>query len=182
MASIDTYRSNGSLVKIRFLLIGLLSLLFLANTCAAVQFDISPKNINAHPGETVRYNLTVQFSPYDNSEELYPYKETFSIVNKYANWDYLFSKNDLILDKGSTSNTSVLSITVPLNASLGTYNHQINVASYVNGSWNVVEDESINITVNTNIQQVPEFPSIALPVAAVLGLVAIFGRRKEIEK
>jgi hypothetical protein len=27
---------------------------------------------------------------------------------------------------------------------------------------------------------IPEFPSIALPVAAVLGLVAVFGRKKEI--
>ena len=31
--------------------------------------------------------------------------------------------------------------------------------------------------VNTNVT-IPEFPSVAVPVAAVLGLVAIFGRRK----
>lgn len=31
----------------------------------------------------------------------------------------------------------------------------------------------------TYVQQVPEFPTVALPVAAILGLVFIFGRRKE---
>ncbi|WP_235278142.1 PEF-CTERM sorting domain-containing protein [Methanosarcina mazei] len=28
-------------------------------------------------------------------------------------------------------------------------------------------------------RQIPEFPSIALPVAAILGMIAIIGRRKE---
>ncbi|HII80391.1 MAG TPA: PEF-CTERM sorting domain-containing protein [Methanosarcina sp.] len=33
--------------------------------------------------------------------------------------------------------------------------------------------------INSDVNNIPEFPSIALPAAAVLGLVAIFGRRKE---
>ena len=32
---------------------------------------------------------------------------------------------------------------------------------------------------STNVNFVPEFPTVALPVAAILGLVFVFGRRKE---
>jgi hypothetical protein len=41
------------------------------------------------------------------------------------------------------------------------------------------EDGSIKITGGSNgTTEIPEFPTVALPVAAILGLVFIFGRRK----
>jgi PKD repeat protein len=37
---------------------------------------------------------------------------------------------------------------------------------------------SVNVPPPNTDVQVPEFPSIAVPVAAILGLIVIFGRRK----
>jgi len=37
----------------------------------------------------------------------------------------------------------------------------------------------ISLTATKTITAVPEFPTVALPVAAILGLVFIFGRKKE---
>lgn len=39
-------------------------------------------------------------------------------------------------------------------------------------AWTEISSESVDVTV-------PEFPSVALPIAAILGLVFIFGRKKE---
>ena len=36
-----------------------------------------------------------------------------------------------------------------------------------------------NTDLPTNTGEIPEFPSVALPVVAVLGLLVIFGHRKE---
>jgi hypothetical protein len=57
---------------------------------------------------------------------------------------------------------------------------------YPNGKWN--DDENSNTAIHgyiveyelTNTTSVPEFPSVAVPVAAILGLMVIFGRKKEI--
>ncbi|KKG30876.1 hypothetical protein DU30_13765 [Methanosarcina mazei] len=47
-----------------------------------------------------------------------------------------------------------------------------------------IYDANGNFITSTNghiplARQIPEFPSIALPVAAILGMIAIIGRRKE---
>lgn len=42
-----------------------------------------------------------------------------------------------------------------------------------------VVDEILFTSTSTNATSVPEFPTVALPVAAILGLVFIFGRKKE---
>jgi len=61
-------------------------------------------------------------------------------------------------------------------ATPGPYNINLTVTNG-NGTGSITG----TITVSSGAQ-VPEFPSIALPVAAVLCLVAIFGRNKKLEK
>ena len=41
---------------------------------------------------------------------------------------------------------------------------------------NIAAEQQARVTIHTNI---PEFPTIALPVAGVLGLLFVFGRKKE---
>jgi hypothetical protein len=168
--------------KIGLLLVGLLSLLFLVNTCSAVEFHVMDSLTKyANPGDTVSFNLSVNLTDQDKDPDFYPYTENFSIVNPRLNWVYTFSANNITLDENSTTNTSVLYIQVPAGAS-GAYDHKIDFKSYNSffGAETPYLEQNLTIIVNTNVQQVPEFPSIALPVAAVLGLVAIFGRKKEI--
>lgn len=52
------------------------------------------------------------------------------------------------------------------------YNVLIPIGAYGDPSFTVA-------STSVNIKAVPEFPSVALPVAALIGLVFIFGRKKE---
>jgi hypothetical protein len=169
------------MAKVGHLLIGLLCLLFLANTCAAVKFDVAPDVKYANPGDTVNYGLAVNLTADELAyPELLPITEVFSVDNERTNWVYSFSKNNVTIDSASPSNTSVLSITVPQDATPGEYRHNVSATGYDKVGKEYGFPTSLDIyVVNTNVQ-VPEFPSIALPVAAVLGMVAIFGRKKEI--
>jgi|SRR5665647_2011072 len=165
------------MAKIGFLFVCLLSLLFLVNTCAAVDFHVSPGTKVAHPGETVSYDLSASLTS-DDDPAYYPMTEIFSIDQPIQYWTYSFSKNSVELNDLSTTNSSVLQITVPSNATSGTYTHSVNATCYDSEGIQVDVPTQIDVrVVNTDVQ-IPEFPSVALPVAAVLGIVAIFGRRK----
>jgi hypothetical protein len=47
------------------------------------------------------------------------------------------------------------------------------------GSDNDYQDVVVEISSNSQLTLVPEFPTVAVPVAAVLGLLFMFGRKKE---
>ena len=172
------------MAKIRFILIGLLSLLFLVNTCsAAVDLTVTPVNGDTvAPGGTISYYVNVSAT-----EDLggLPQRENLSIEEstKQSGWSYVFNPETLILENKGDLNTSILTITVPANATIGeTYHHVLLGDGYqtfddVSGPLyiNVENDES---GFNTHIQ-VPEFPSVAVPVVAILGIIAVIGRRKE---
>lgn len=168
-------------VKIGFLF-GLLCLLLLANTCsAAVELDVADEIKEAAPGTTVSYDLVVALEePIDETVD-YPITEEFSIDPIREGWVYSFSRDSVMLDLTRTTNTSVLEITVPANAIVGeTYTHTVIATGY--DSFGKEYDIPLELDVyviNTDINNIPEFPSIALPVAAVLGLVFVFGRKKE---
>jgi hypothetical protein len=161
------------MVRIKFLLVCLLGLLFLVNTCsAAVEFNIPQDTVYAYRGETVSFNLNVNLDP--QSQVSGDIIETFSIdQDGIPGWGYHFSKNSVTLNNANPSDSSVLYITVPNDAAAGEYEHTI----LATGDDGVVQEVSMYV-VNTNVS-VPEFPSVAVPVAAVLGLMLIFGRKKD---
>jgi len=43
----------------------------------------------------------------------------------------------------------------------------------------IVDGTTISVRATAEVTTVPEFPTVALPVAAILGLVFIFGRKKD---
>jgi len=167
-------------VKIGFIF-GLLGLLLMANTCAAVGFNISPETKMAHPGDTVGYGLTVNLTG-DEDPNYFPITERFSIdpEKSVPGWGYSFSRDSVMLDYSSRTNTSTLYISVPLGTAQGNYSHSVNATAYDEFGKQIGYSTELDVyVVNTNVNNIPEFPSIALPAAAVLGLVAVFGRKKE---
>ncbi|HII00389.1 TPA: PEF-CTERM sorting domain-containing protein [Methanosarcinaceae archaeon] len=93
-------------------------------------------------------------------------------------WGYSFSEDSVILDLERTTNTSVLEITVPSDAVPGNYSHTVTATGYDELGKEIDYPSEFDIyVINTNVN-VPEFPTVALPMLAVFGLVAIFGRRK----
>lgn len=168
------------MAKIKFILIGLLSLLFLVNTCSAmVDFTIPEGTKYAHPGDNISYDLDVSLEqPIDDSVS-YPITEEFSVDPIRQDWGYSFSQDKVTLDPSNLSASSILYVKVPDNALPGEYSDTV-YATGTDSSGNQYANP-IEVTfsvINTNVS-VPEFPSVAVPVVAVLGLVAIIGRRKE---
>jgi hypothetical protein len=83
---------------------------------------------------------------------------------------------------GEETRNFEVTITVPAGTTPGTYNFKI----YLIGDGAVLGSQDVSITVPGDIPddggdddvEVPEFPSIALPVVSILGLVLVFQRRK----
>ena len=81
---------------------------------------------------------------------------------------YIFSGNDKIGWEASTP------------FSIGSYDN-LNVHTQVyKDETSAVESRGIPLTIICGTNDIPEFPTIALPVAAILGLMFIFGRKREL--
>lgn len=177
------------MTKIGFF-IGILVLLLVANTCSAAGLDLSivPENgaITVEPGKTISYIVTVSDDEIDPSDPYLVENVQFSInrTNRgtWLNpaWNYEFVPPTVRLESNTDSKSSKLTLHIPEDATLGTYSHT------VEASAKNKYDEEVEITgriavnvIDTDVTNIPEFPSIALPVAAIIGLVAVFGRKKE---
>lgn len=85
--------------------------------------------------------------------------------NKPTSWSWNFGDGKTSADQNPTH----------VYENTGTYNVTLTATNSA-GSNSISTD--INV-VNTDVADVPEFSSIALPAVVVLGLVAVFGRKKE---
>jgi len=96
-----------------------------------------------------------------------------------SQWSYAFDPQRIFIpDLGSTHTT--LTFTVPITAQPGPYQHRVYVNWFDPSDPDPNNPQYIDLTtqvVQTNVS-VPEFPTVAVPVMAILDLVAIFGRRK----
>jgi hypothetical protein len=172
--------------------IGIFLLLLLANTCSASGLTLSvlPEDgsISVEPGQTISYIATVSDVYIGNTDPLLAEDVQFSINRTYQdtwwnpNWNYEFLPSTVRLESGTDSKASTLTLHVPENAIPGTYSHTVE-ASALNQYDQVIGQTTGRITINvidTDVTSVPEFPTVALPVAAILGLLFIIGRKKEI--
>jgi uncharacterized membrane protein len=168
-------------VKMGFLF-GLLGLLLLANTCsAAVELTVTPvNNDSVVPGGTISYYVNLSAT-----EDLGGDQTEYLSINestKQPGWSYLFNSGTLILKDAGDLKTSILTISVPDDVTPGTYYHVVVATGYMIIDGDIpfeimVEEDTSGF--NTDVNSIPEFPSIALPAVAVLGLVFVFGRKKE---
>lgn len=153
--------------------------MFLVNICSAtVDFTIPQGTKTVTAGGTVTYDLQVSLAQPIDLTASYPITEVFSVDPQLPSWTYTFSKPSVDLDTTHTSDSSVLSITVPQGTAPGLYTHTVYATGYDPAGKPIgVASEIAWYVVNTNVS-VPEFPSVVVPVAAILGLVVVFGRRK----
>ena len=147
-------------------------LLLMVGTAAAdpgIVMEVTPIDNEVLPGETATYEVNVSyFMTWPSSEHV-----VLSIDNPI--WSYSFNPAEFDINTGE-SKYSTLSIDVPSDALPGTYNHTVNAtATGQIGSFTITED----VTTDVETTVVPEFTTIAIPVAAIFGLLVLIRERKK---
>jgi len=163
----------------RYILICLFSLISLVNICSAtVEFTIPQDTQYVQSGGIVNYDLDVSLGQNPDQTALYPITEEFSIDPVLPGWSYSFSKTSVDLDLTHATDSSLLSFKVPSDAAPGTYSHTVYATGYdsLGRQYNFATEVAFFV-INTNVS-VPEFPSVAVPVATILGMIVIFRRGK----
>ncbi len=170
------------MVKVKSLGFGILVLLLMVNTCSAgFSLLVSPVDTKiVSPGESISYKAIV------NDDLLFIPETVIFSINRTAEcpswidedywspgWDYTFNPSNVILENPTDSKFTILTLKVPADAAPGYYYHPVEVT--VSNFFGVVIAQ-VYVT-DTDVTNVPEFPTIAVPVIAVLGLVTMFGRR-----
>ena len=172
-------------MKMKILLIAI-ALIAMIGTAAAkpAEIDITPNDLVIVPdGTTVKsYDVRVYDIDYDGFGT--PQERVITVETGNANlWARIHGNG---VDTGWTSTAKATS----LNYTVTSYNEYMFVLELkgteggslaVYDNIGLVYDDSIghDYAVASDSVAVPEFPTIALPVAAILGLAFIFQRRRE---
>jgi len=149
-------------------------LLLMVGTAAAdpgIVMEVTPIDNEVLPGETATYEVNVSyFMTWPSTEHV-----VLSIDNPIWNYTFDPAEFDINTDESKYSN---LSIFVPSDAPPGTYNHTVNAtATYGVPYPPFTATQDVFTDVETTV--VPEFTTIAIPVAAIFGLLLLIRRRKQ---
>jgi hypothetical protein len=173
----------------RLLLITLLALVAMAGTASAVLthdasiWDEAGTGVSANPlvinpGETLvlSYHAASLVPNSVGNSATYGYSAGIvSGVGSASDLTVVFAHPDFTPTSAPTyTDVGVIQLTLDENAAVGTvYKVTIQVAG--------VDTESVFIygQASRQVESIPEFPTIALPVAAILGLAFFMQRRKE---
>lgn len=149
-----------------FVLLAIVLATGIASATPGLVVGVTPVKDTVLPGETATYNVTVA-SIATITEHV-----TLSISNPTSGWVYTFDPVEFDIEPDEIV-LSTLSMNVPSDAAPGEYYHDMKAS----GEFLGVEIES---SVYTNILTtvIPEFTTIAIPVAAILGLIFLFNRRR----
>jgi hypothetical protein len=168
------------MLRIRKAILGIFAVMLLANiSSAAVELAVTPVDgITVVQGEAISYVATVTVT-----EPIFlPQEEVFSIedTDKQSGWTYTFAPASVTLENVGDSGSSTLTITVPIGAPTGLYTHTVIATGYDElGNIIGIPTEVDVYIINTDVTPIPEFPTVALPVVAVIGLLLLMRRRKE---
>jgi hypothetical protein len=152
-------------------------LLLMVGTTAAdpgIVMKVTPIDSEVLPDETATYEVNVSyFMAYPATEHV-----VLSIDN--AIWSYTYDLAEFDISTGE-SKYSTLSIDVPSSAPTGTYLHTVNATAtgeiVIPPMTPITIKEDVITTVETTV--IPEFTTIAIPAAAIFGLVLLIRRRKQ---
>lgn len=116
----------------------------------------------------IKYNVAPL--PYDNPVGS---KDDVKVIITGTNPFTLTSTNDYLSNAVVTITLNGAPIGATYKVSIGAYYNQNGVSELI------TSDDVTLAAASKNITAVPEFPTVALPIAALIGLVFIFGRKKE---
>lgn len=131
-----------------------------------------PAGITVAPGETASYALSVFLDP----DGLGSRPAHLSITNPVAGWTYTFSDNDFVISEGQTIPVT-LEVGVAADTTQGTYASDGDASTTVclDGFCIAGWDATTFVVYTTAI---PEFPTVALPIVSIIGLMLLFQKRK----
>ena len=141
---------------------------FVPSVNDGITLEVTPIDNEVLPGETATYEVSVTYFMDDPPTE----HVVLSIDNPI--WSYTFDPAEFDITSGE-SKYSTLSISVPTNTQPGTYEHTVN-ATATGQIGPVTITEWVTTDVETEV--IPEFTTIAIPVAVIFGLILLIRRRK----
>jgi len=136
-----------------------------------ITLSITPIKDVVIPGENATYEVNITyFMPSPSTEHV-----VLSIDNPI--WSYTFNPAEFDINTGE-SKYSTLNISVPTDASPGTYTHTVNATAtgVLVPIPPVIITERVTTTVETTV--IPEFTTIAIPAAAIFVLLFFIRRRR----
>ena len=138
-----------------------------------ITMEVTPIDNEVLPGETATYEVNVSYfmTPPPSTEHV-----VLSIDNPI--WSYSFNPAEFDINTGE-SKYSTLNISVPTDASPGTYTHTVNATAtgvLIPIPSPVVITERVTTTVETTV--IPEFSTIAIPAAAIFVLLFVLRRKR----
>jgi uncharacterized membrane protein len=138
-----------------------------ASANPGISVDVTPVKAEVLSDETAIYNVSVYcFAGFTEHVLL-------AISNPTSDWTYTFDPDEFDINDGETVYSN-LTMAVPTGASPGEYYHDVNATASFMG-WEVEKTTYTNVLTTV----IPEFATIALPVAAIFGLLLLIRRRKE---
>ncbi|MDY9926295.1 PEF-CTERM sorting domain-containing protein [Methanosarcina sp.] len=170
--------------KMLSLLVSGLLIICIAGLASASNTVLTPDDVTINPdGESVSsVGASIRINTQGN------YHVTLTMTDGLS--AYLESSSPIAVGSSGNWASSVASLSSPsFTSNAGTYTGKlyikgtkpgtVTVTTYsessgdsITQSYSVYSAETVNVSV-------PEFPTVALPVAALLGIVFIFGRKKE---
>jgi hypothetical protein len=179
MNKIKTKKSK--LGKTILVLLALLSILpSMAAAIPGIDVTTTPSSITTTGGATIDYQVKIT-----NLDDGYAKTITsLAITSSQPGWTYTFDPDltgQTIPAGSGNSITTTLHVTAPPGASPDTYSHTVSATVEYELFRGFPVPESDPDTFNTQIPPstpIPEFPTVALPVLAVFGLLFVVRRKQ----
>lgn len=161
-----------TLIAVMAVAISLLISVGMVSANPGIVVSVTPIQDSVLAGETAEYEVTV-----NSIEALGMDTEivTLDVNNKIAGATYTFSGNGFEIGPHPDTETVTMTIDVSSTTASGTYPQTVTAEAEWLGipCWEYSE-----FTTYIDVQ-IPEFPTVALPVVAVIGLLLLMRRRKE---
>ena len=148
-------------------------LLLMVGTAAAdpgIVMEVTPIDNEVLPGETATYEVSVYYFM-----DVPPTEHVVLSIDDPI-WNYTFDPAEFDINSQQTKYSN-LSIFVPIDAQPGTYSHTVNATATGQIGSFITITEDVTTDVETTV--VPEFTTIAIPVAAIFGLLVLIRERKK---
>jgi hypothetical protein len=169
--------------KFKFFLIFLVGILTINTASAGFEIGITSSANSVPPGGTAIFGVAVNPLTTLTETEYVELSVTDEDDNS-LNWNHTFSNNMFPVGPYPAADTANLQIHVPPGTPGGVYYLKIKGNGYLPDPNDpnqpdlsfIAEDAVIPIYVDV---QIPEFPTMAMPIISVLGLVFLMSRRKK---